>query len=130
MKGRAFIDSLRDQNGLKSDFGWPEGCDLLADAEANDGSTPETDKEATRTDGDLPHVNGYVDADFARALERRCSGLAAEVGRLRGVLRELLETTLSQMPPHEAGKDAQDTWADRRAKARNDAAAIDAERAK
>ena len=53
----------------------------------------------------------------------------AESARLREALRELLETTLSQIPPYEAGRDAQDAWADRCAKARNDAAAINAERA-
>ena len=32
MKGRALVDSLRNPQGLKSDFGCPELCDLLADA--------------------------------------------------------------------------------------------------
>lgn len=98
---------------------------LLAAAEANDGKTPLTDAETALCD--MGHLK--VRTSFARTLERRCSGLAAEVVRLKEALRELLETTLSEMPPHEAGKDAQDAWADRRAKARNDAAAIDAERA-
>jgi len=39
-------------------------------------------------------------------------------------LKELLASELTLMPPFEAGKDAQDAWVDRRAKARNDAAFI------
>lgn len=38
------------------------------------------------------------------------------------VLQELMSAHGAQMPPFESGKEAQDAWADRRAKARNDAA--------
>ena len=40
------------------------------------------------------------------------------------IMHELLETTLSEMPSFDRGKEAQEAWADRRAKARNDAAAF------
>lgn len=42
-------------------------------------------------------------------------------GHLREVLRELLESSRAECPSFEQGKEAQDEWADRRAKARNDA---------
>ena len=45
-------------------------------------------------------------------------------GGLRAALAELLAAESTPMPPYEAGKDAQDAWGDRRAKARNDAAAL------
>jgi hypothetical protein len=43
---------------------------------------------------------------------------------LLAALKELLASELTLMPPYEAGKAAQDAWADRRAKARNDAAFV------
>jgi hypothetical protein len=47
--------------------------------------------------------------------------LIAAAPELLEALRELLAAQLTQMPSFEAGKDAQDAWADRRAKARNGA---------
>jgi len=60
---------------------------LLAAAEANDGTTPETDAEAY--DDDNPYgVNlQVVPAEFCRRLERERNGLAAEVLRLQVLLR-------------------------------------------
>jgi len=49
--------------------------------------------------------------------------LIATAPELLEALRELLASQLTQMPSYEAGKDAQDAWADRRANARNNAAA-------
>jgi hypothetical protein len=55
-----------------------------------------------------------------------CMELLALVDRLARVLMELLAAECTQMPPYEAGKEAQEAWADRRATARNDAdAALD-----
>ena len=57
-----------------------DGLKLLAAAEANDGSTPETDAEAL--DGakwDEHRVDRVVRADFARTLEQQRNGLAARV---------------------------------------------------
>ena len=61
----------------------------------------------------------------AQALElcAEISGLRRENEALKGLLRELLTTELLMMPSFEAGVAAQDAWADRRAKARDDAAA-------
>lgn len=50
--------------------------------------------------------------------------LIAAAPGLLAALKELLASEMSIMPPFEAGKDAQDAWADRMAKARNDAAAV------
>ena len=49
--------------------------------------------------------------------------LIAAAPDLLAALRELLAAQLTQIPPFEAGKEAQDAWADRRATARNNAAA-------
>lgn len=49
---------------------WYVATKYRAWKEGMTSDTPKTDEEATRLDGDLPHVNGYVDADFARQLER------------------------------------------------------------
>ena len=52
--------------------------------------------------------------------------LIAAAPDLLAALKELLASNLAIFPSFEAGKDAQDAWSDRRAKARNDAtAAID-----
>jgi hypothetical protein len=52
------------------------------------------------------------------------------VDLLHAALRELLTTSMSQMPPAEAGQDAQNQWADRMAAARKAAAvALDATQA-
>jgi hypothetical protein len=45
-------------------------------------------------------------------------------GAALAALRELLDTTYSEMPSFEQGSEAQNAWADRRAKARNNAAAL------
>lgn len=63
---------------------------LLAAAEANDGKTPETDAEAF--DAIRIAVGRTIDlsvvsADFARLLERERNGFAAEVLRLKMLLR-------------------------------------------
>lgn len=50
--------------------------------------------------------------------------LIAAAPDLLEALKELLASQLAIMPPFEAGKDAQNAWSDRRAKARNDAAAV------
>ena len=57
---------------------------LLAAAEANDGKTPETDAEVFDRNATTSHLPEHlvVDAEISRGIERRCNGLAAEVGRL------------------------------------------------
>lgn len=50
--------------------------------------------------------------------------LIAAAPELLAALKELLDSQLELMPPFESGKDAQEAWLDRRAKARNDAAFI------
>ena len=57
---------------------------LLAAAEANDGTSPETSALDLKIAREYRQVSGaYIEMlDHARTLERRCSGLAAEVGRL------------------------------------------------
>lgn len=45
-------------------------------------------------------------------------------GHLREVLRELLESSQAEQPSFWRGQEAQDEWADRRAKARNDAVSV------
>jgi hypothetical protein len=86
--------SLNDDNGMfgpchKIEFHrahWEtilSALALLAAAEANDGSTPKTDamwpgKNSAKGGG---RRQDFI--DLARTLERRCSGLAAEVGRLK-----------------------------------------------
>lgn len=50
--------------------------------------------------------------------------LIAAAPELFAALKELLASQAATYPPFEAGKTAQDAWADRRAKARNDAAAV------
>jgi hypothetical protein len=49
--------------------------------------------------------------------------LIAAAPTLLSTLEELLAAQLTAMPPYEAGKEAQDAWADRRAAARNNARA-------
>lgn len=58
----------------------------------------------------------------ARREER--ATLLSDLTACRGALKELLDSELSQMPPAEAGVAAQNAWADRRAAARNNAAAL------
>ena len=84
MNARELLDHF-DLNGFTSP--WREtilsALSLLAAAEANDGTTPITD--ALR---DSPHESfSFTTRDerllaLSRTLERRCNGLAAEVGRL------------------------------------------------
>ncbi len=63
-------------------------------------------------------LNSHEDCDAAvDALKKERDG-AVEA------LKELLSSGLSEMPPYEAGKEAQDAWADRRAAARNKATSI------
>lgn len=57
---------------------------LLAAAEANDGTTPETD--ALPQSDDKPIKEGAMARILCRRLERERNGLAAEVGRLRSLL--------------------------------------------
>lgn len=74
MKGRAFIDSLRDPLGLKSDFGCPETCDLLADAVeiADANSRLILQRECKTRDGWMvvPPMIGWL-GDAAHYLDRR-----------------------------------------------------------
>lgn len=75
------------------------------------------------------HFNTH--ADLMRG-EIGCHQLEAEANaKLIAAAPELLETLnelfsagLTQMPSYEAGKEAQDAWADRRAAARNKAAEL------
>ena len=80
--------------------------------------------------------------EFRREITERLNGMrkAAEnqikaidqlAARLAGVwpdidyaLRELLESHQTPIPPYEAGRAAQDAWADRKAKARINASAL------
>ena len=55
---------------------------LLAAAEANDGTTPETD--ALPQSDDKPIKEGAMARILCRRLERERNGLAAEVLRMRG----------------------------------------------
>lgn len=59
------------------------------------------------------HWEGETDRANARLIAAAPEMLAA--------LKELLSAELTPMPVYEAGKEAQNAWADRRAKARNDA---------
>ena len=64
----------------------------------------------------------YLAEDCDSALAR-VAALTADRDRLREALGELLSAEMMPMPPYEAGKEAQDAWADRRAAARNEARA-------
>jgi hypothetical protein len=138
MNAREILDGYRTNGAaiVFNDAMWPtvyEALSLLAAAEANDGTTPETDKwagEAVFTETGC--AADVVNADFARALERRCSGLAAEVGRLREALKTICEEVT--MPIRNAVGDVEDC-AEEPAWSRDDMSAIarralDAARAK
>lgn len=62
------------------------------------------------------NICGYV--------ERGAAALISAAPDLLEALSELLDAELTEMPPYEAGKEAQDAWADRRAAARNNARAV------
>lgn len=64
-------------------------------------------------------VSGWMRPE-ARALMKAAPALLT-------ALDELLAAELTQIPPYEAGKEAQDAWADRRAEARNNARKVIAE---
>jgi len=64
-------------------------------------------------------VYGDVNADDTKARAQLCAAAPA----LLSALEELLAAELTQMPPYEYSKAAQDAWADRRAAAENNARA-------
>jgi hypothetical protein len=72
-------------------------------------------------DVDLPKSAG---PDTAEKLQRRMAWHIALKHEALEALRELLETCTSEMPSFERDKEAQDAWADRRAQARKNAAAL------
>lgn len=71
---------------------------------------------APGADSDPGDVHGYVSPAVAK--------LIAAAPELLEALNDLLSSHLTLMPSAEAGKEAQDAWADRRAAARNTAAAL------
>lgn len=85
MNARELLDRMKANRVIVSNDDWQiieSALSLLAAAEANDGSTPLTDARKGRAYEHPAHAM-VVQYHFAESIERRCSGLAAEVGRLR-----------------------------------------------
>lgn len=83
--------------------------------------TPETRIHARR-DGGVPVALAEVFTMWNPGEKEANARLIAAAPDLLDALRELLAAWMTSMPPYEAGKEAQDAWADRRAAARNNAA--------
>lgn len=69
------------------------------------------------------HVEGRG-AAFSGYVPPGVSALIESAPDLLEALSELLAAELTQIPPYESGKEAQDAWAARRAAARNNARAV------
>lgn len=125
MKAKAVLEQLAGADAGCPVRAWwllDQGCRAPDDCE---------DFERVELASDLPaaELERFKRGGRATALitmPDHLAALTAQSGEwvaLIGLLRELLASELTEKPCFEAGKDAQDAWADRRAKARNNASA-------
>jgi hypothetical protein len=88
-----------------------------------DVDSPEAFKSLIR----IADANGKYDVAYAADDSARMQAnakLIAAAPELKDALVELLAAQYAQFPPAEAGQEAQNAWADRRAAARNNATAL------